>query len=90
MPARVSEMDAGQASGDAATPTTPNPATAMSVEEAWGLGEGEPQSWTRNRDTILDHIKLILTKCNSNPVPFLAAKYPTVEAMQTYARALWQ
>ena len=90
MPARVSEMDAGQAGGDAATPTTPNPATAMSVEEAWGLGEGEPQAWTHNRDAILAHIELILKKHNNSPVSFLAAKYPTVEAMETYARALWQ
>ena len=62
LPARVSEIEAGQASGDAATPTTPNPATTMSVEEAWGLGEGEPQTWTRNRVAILAHIGLILKK----------------------------
>ena len=62
MLAGVSEMDAGQAGGDAATPRTPNDASAMSVDEAWGLKEGELQPWARNRETILAEIERKLKK----------------------------
>ena len=60
------------------------------AQQGRGLGEGEPQPWARRRDSILAHIELILKKHNNSPVSFLAANYPTVEAMETYARALWQ
>ena len=47
-------MDGG---GDGATP---GPASAMSVEEAWGLtqaGDDNPESFARKRDAILEYIK---------------------------------
>ena len=55
-------MDAGQAGGDAATPGTPIDASAMSVDEVWGLKEGEDSPWARNRDTILADIERKLQK----------------------------
>ena len=66
MLARVSEMDAGQAGGDAATPRTPNDASAVSVDEAWCLKEGELQPWARNRETILAEIERKLKKQHKN------------------------
>ena len=47
-------MDAGQAGGDAATPSTP---IAMSVDEMWGLKQGEVSPWARNRDAMLAEIE---------------------------------
>ena len=57
MLAKIAEMDAGQAGGDAATPRTPIDASAMSVDEVWGLKEGEGPPRARNRDTILAEIE---------------------------------
>ena len=54
----VSEMDSG---GDG---TTPGPASAMSVEEAWGLTRAEddnPEGWNWKRGTILAELKDKLT-----------------------------
>ena len=55
-------MDVGQAGGDAATPRTPIDASSMSVDEVWGLKEGEVSPWARNRDTILAEIERTLKK----------------------------
>ena len=90
MLARVSEMDAGQAGGDAATPRTPIDASAMSVDEVWGLKEGEVSPWARNRDTILADIERKLKRHKNSAVAYLEAKYAGVEAKEKYARALWQ
>ena len=88
--AMVSEMDAWQAGGDAATPGTPIDASAMSVDEVWGLKEGEVSPWARNRDTILAQIERKLKKHKNSAVAYLEAKYAGVEAKEKYARALWQ
>ena len=87
---RVSEMDAEQAGGDAATPRQPNAASAMSVDEAWDLRPGELQPSARNRETILAEIERTLKNHNNSPVSYLEAKYSSVEAKEKYARALWQ
>ena len=83
-------MDAEQAGGDAATPRQPNAASAMSVDEAWDLRPGELQPSARNRETILAEIERTLNNHNNSPVSYLEAKYPSVEAKEKYARALWQ
>ena len=46
--------------------TTPGPATAISVEEAWGLTQAEddnPDGWNRKKDTILADLKDKLSNC---------------------------
>ena len=70
---RVSEMDAGQAGGDAATPPEPNAASAMSVDEAWDLTR-ELKPWARNRETILAEIERRLKDHNNSAVSYLQAK----------------
>ena len=80
----VSEMDGG---GDGATP---GPASAMSVEEAWGLAQAEddnPESWGRKRDAILADLKAKLK--NHTPLQLLEKKYPSVHDKDQYARLLW-
>ena len=80
-----SEMDGG---GDGATP---GPASAMSVEEAWGLTQAEddnPESFARKRDAILEHIKNQLK--TSTPLQVLEKKFPSVQEKDQYARRLWQ
>ena len=62
---RVSDMDAG---GDAATPAPPNAASAMSVDAAWDLRQGELQPWAQNRETILADIELKLKKNKNSSV----------------------
>ena len=78
-------MDGG---GDGATP---GPASAMSVEEAWGLAQAEddnPESFARKRDAILEHIKNQLK--TSTPLQVLEKKFPSVQEKDQYARRLWQ
>ena len=78
-------MDGG---GDGATP---GPASAMSVEEAWGLTQAEddnPESFARKRDAILEHIKNQLK--TSTPLQVLEKKFPSVQEKDQYARRLWQ
>ena len=78
-------MDGG---GDVATP---GPASAMSVEEAWGLTQAEddnPESFARKRDAILEHIKNQLK--TSTPLQVLEKKFPSVQEKDQYARRLWQ
>ena len=62
----------------------------MSVDEAWDLRQGDLQPSARNRETILAEIERTLKNHNNNPVSYLEAKYPSVEAKEKYARALWQ
>ena len=83
-------MDAGQAGGDAATPPEPNAASAMTVDQAWDLTQGELKPWARNRETILAEIERRLKDHNNSPVSYLEAKFSSVEAKEEYARALWQ
>ena len=71
--------------------TTPGPASAMSVEEAWGLTLAEddnPESWGQKRDAILAHIKATLK--NGTPLQILEKKYPSAHDKDQYARILWQ
>ena len=78
-------MDGG---GDVATP---GPASAMSVEEAWGLTQAEddnPESFARKRAAILEHIKNQLK--TSTPLQVLEKKFPSVQEKDQYARRLWQ
>ena len=78
-------MDGG---GDVATP---GPASAMSVEEAWGLTQVEddnPESFARKRDAILEYIKNQLK--TSTPLQVLEKKFPNVQEKDQYARRLWQ
>ena len=78
-------MDGG---GDVATP---GPASAMSVEEAWGLTQAEddnPESFARKRDAILEYIKNQLK--TSTPLQVLEKKFPSVQEKDQYARRLWQ
>ena len=78
-------MDGG---GDGATP---GPASAMSVEEAWDLTQaedGNPESFARKRDAILEHIKNQLK--TSTPLQVLEKKFPSVQEKDQYARRLWQ
>ena len=70
---------------------TPGPASAMSVEEAWGLAQAEddnPESWGQKRDAILEDIKAKLK--NHTPLQLLETKYPSVHDKDQYARILWQ
>ena len=70
--------------------TTPGPASAMSVEEAWGLTQAEddnPESWGRKRDAILADLKAKLK--NHTPLQLLEKKYPSVHDKDQYARLLW-
>ena len=83
-------MDAGQAGGDAATPPEPNAASAMSVDQAWDLTQGELKPWARNQETILAEIERKLKDHNNSPVSYLEAKFSSVEAKEKYAWALWQ
>ena len=79
-------MDGG--GGDGATP---GPASAMSVEEAWGLAQAEddnPESFARKRDATLEHIKNQLK--TSTPLQVLEKKFPSVQEKDQYARRLWQ
>ena len=81
----VSEMDSGE---DGATR---GPASAMSVEEAWGLAQAEddnPESWGQKRDAILADLKAKLK--NHTPLQLLEKKYPSVHDKDQYARILWQ
>ena len=87
---RVSELDAGQAGGDAATPDPPNAATAMSVDDAWNLRQGELQPWAHNRDTVLADIERRLKNHKNSPVSYLETNYSSVADKEQYARALWQ
>ena len=69
--------------------TTPGPASAMSVEEAWGLAQAEddnPESWGRKRDAILADLKAQLK--NHTPLQLLEKKYPSVHDKAQYARIL--
>ena len=78
-------MDGG---GDVATP---GPASAMRVEEAWGLTQAEddnPESFARKRDAILEYIKNQLK--TSTPLHVLEKKFPSVREKDQYARRLWQ
>jgi len=78
-------MDGG---GDGATL---GPASAMSVEEAWGLTQAEDdnrESLARKRDAILEHIKNQLK--TSTPLQVLEKKFPSVQEKDQYARRLWQ
>lgn len=78
-------MDGG---GDVATP---GPASAMSVEEAWGLTQAEddnPESFARKRDAILEYIKNQLK--TSTLLQVLEKKFPSVQEKDQYARRLWQ
>ena len=66
-------MDSGE---DGATR---GPASAMSVEEAWGLAQAEddnPESWGQKRDAILAGLKVKLK--NHTPLQLLEKKYPSV------------
>ena len=75
-------MDSGR---DCATPL---PASAMSVEEAWGLTQAEddnPDGWNRKKDTILSDLKDKLSNCA--PLQLLEKTYPD---MEQYARLLWK
>ena len=68
--------------------TTPLPASAMSVEEAWGLTQAEddnPDGWNRKKDTILADLKDKLSNCA--PLQLLEKTYPDKDQ---YARLLWQ
>ena len=75
-------MDSG---GDGATP---GPASAMSVDDAWDLRQGELQPLAHNRDTILADIERTLKNHNNSPVSYLEAKYSSVEAKEKYAEKL--
>ena len=78
-------MDGG---GDVATP---GPASAMSVEEAWGLTQAEddnPESFAQKRDAILEYIKNQLK--TSTPLQVLEKKFPSFQEKDQYARRLWQ
>ena len=81
---RVSEMDAEQAGGDAATPAPPNAASAMSVDDAWDLRQGDLQAWARNRETILADIERKL----KNPPSAFAGTFHT-SAFGLGKRSLW-
>ena len=81
MLSRVSEMDVG---GDAATPPEPNAASAMSVDEAWDLRQGELQPSARNRETILADIERKL----KNPPSAFAGTFHT-SAFGLGKRSLW-
>ena len=77
-------MDGG---GDGATP---GPASAMSVEEAWGLTQAEddnPESWARKRDAILADLQAKLKTLT--PLQLLQKKYPSAHDKDRYARLLW-
>ena len=81
----VSEMDGG--GGDGATP---GPASAMSVDEAWGLTQAEddnPESWGPKRDAILADLQANLKKLT--PLQLLEQKYPSAHDKDRYARLLW-
>ena len=78
-------MDSGE---DGATP---GPASAMSVEEAWGLAQAEddnPESWGQKRDAILADLKAKLK--NRTPLQLLEKMHPSVHDKDQYARILWQ
>ena len=83
----VSEMmDGGGGDG-----TTPGPASAMSVEEAWDLTQAEddnPESWARKRDAILADLQAKLKTLT--PLQLLQQKYPRAHDKDRYARLLWQ
>ena len=64
------------------------PTSAMSAYEQWGLRDVAMPPWAQNRDSILDHLKGILTKCS--PLKYLETKYPTPDSKADYARNLWQ
>ena len=71
--------------------TTPGPASAMSVEEAWGLTLAEDdhtESWGRRKDAILADLKAKLK--NHTPLQLLEKKYPSVHDKDQYSRLLWQ
>ena len=84
---KVSEMDAG---GDAATPGPPAAPSAMSVDDAWALNQGELQPWARNREAILADIKRKFENSKLSPVSYLETKYRSAVDKEQYARALWQ
>ena len=65
-------MDAG---GDAATPGPPAATSAMSVDEAWDLKQGERQPLAQNRAAILADIKRKLENTKLSPVQYLEKKY---------------
>ena len=68
--------------------TTPSPASAMSVDEAWGLTQAEddnPAGWNQKKDTILADLKDKLSNCT--PLQLLEKTYPDKDQ---YARLLWQ
>ena len=70
--------------------TTPGPASAMSVEEAWGLTQAEddnPETWGQKRDAILADLKAKLK--NYTPLQLLEKKYPSVHDKDQYAWLLW-
>ena len=70
---------------------TPGPASAMSVEEAWGLAQAEddnPESLGQKRDAILADLKAQLK--NHPPLQLLEKMYPSVHDKDQYARILWQ
>ena len=70
---------------------TPGPASAMSVEEAWGLAQAEddnPETWGQKRDAILADLKAKLQ--NRTPLQLLEKMYPSVHDKDQYARILWQ
>ena len=78
-------MDSGE---DGATR---GPASAMSVEEAWGLAQAEddnPESWGQKKDAILADVKAKLK--NYTPLQLLEKMYPSVHDKDQYARILWQ
>ena len=70
---------------------TLGPASAMSVEEAWGLAQAEddnPESWGQKKDAILADVKANLK--NYTPLQLLEKMYPSVHDKDQYARILWQ
>ena len=64
------------------------PASVMSVDAAWDLKETHEPAWARNRDSLLHDMKNKLA--HGSPLQYLESKYPTSDAREGYARALWQ
>ncbi len=64
------------------------PASAMSVDDAWGLKDQDVPAWAHNRDNILEDVKTKLQR-HGSPLKYLATKYPTAADQEQYARVLW-